>query len=233
MGFTDRERRSPKSTERHSPTQPPKTASSPTEAVKALKVGQGRSFSTSTTPTPPATGCAHPLAHPAHALTPTGRQPGAPPPHTAPPRSPPRVHSRRRGATVVRTVVHGRHPSPRFAPLGPRSKSSASEAITCSRVGTEARKPMPRRPEATVETRDSYTQTEGNVCATRLSRCAVPRLWLRRAACTSAQPAARSRACRAPCPTLAGARPLRSLSHSHPWSLAFLGNAGCGCGCMG
>jgi len=110
MGFTDRERRSPKSTERHSPTQPPKTASSPTEAVKALKVGQGRSFSTSTTPTPPATG----------------------------------------------------HPSPRFAPLGPRSKSSASEAITCSRVGTEARKPMPRRPEATVETRDSYTQTEGN-----------------------------------------------------------------------
>ena len=44
----------------------------------------------------------------------------------------------------------------------PRSKSQASEAISSSRVGTEARRPVPRRPEApTVETRDSFTQTDG------------------------------------------------------------------------
>ena len=53
--FNERERRSPKSSERHSPTQG-KGASSPTEAVGAMKPkdkGHIRSMSASTTPTPP------------------------------------------------------------------------------------------------------------------------------------------------------------------------------------
>lgn len=48
-------------------------------------------------------------------------------------------------------------------PLQPRSKSQASEIIgSNSRVGSEARRPVARRPEAVVETRDSFTQTEGD-----------------------------------------------------------------------
>ena len=58
-----------------------------------------------------------------------------------------------------------RHASPRVASVGPRSKSQASDPCGSSRVGTEARRPQPRRLDVVVETRDAVTQTEGGVRA--------------------------------------------------------------------
>ena len=71
-------------------------------------------------------------------------------------------HTRSLSTSTTPTPPAGQPPNSRVASLGPRSKSQASEAYSGqSRVGTEAKRPVARRPDTTVETRDSYTQTEG------------------------------------------------------------------------